>query len=45
MANDASARDRLLTDLAALRRDVNSLLDEVAKAIIGQDEVLRLMLA
>jgi len=41
----AQNREQLLTLLSALRADVNALQDEVAKVIIGQEEVLRLMLA
>jgi len=42
---DQNARDQVLNQLADLRRDVNALMDEVAKVIIGQEEVLKLMLA
>ena len=45
MSIETQSREQLLTQLAALRRDVNALMDEVAKVIIGQEEVLRLMLA
>ena len=45
MSADQQNRDELLAQLSALRADVNALQDEVAKAIIGQEEVLRLMLA
>ncbi len=45
MALNTEARDRLLAQLNALRRDVNTLLDEVAKVIIGQEDVLKLVLA
>ncbi|MCZ7649224.1 MAG: MoxR family ATPase [Planctomycetota bacterium] len=45
MALDTQDRDELLARLSNLRNDVNALLDEVAKEIIGQEAVLRLMLA
>ncbi|MCK6471645.1 MAG: MoxR family ATPase [Planctomycetes bacterium] len=45
MPADAKKIDDLLAELAALRRDVNALMDEVAKTIIGQEDVLRLMLS
>jgi MoxR-like ATPase len=45
MAPPTQTRDELLAQLAQLRADVNALMDEVAKVIIGQEEVLKLMLA
>ena len=45
MSVENQSREQLLTQLAELRRDVNALMDEVAKVIIGQEDVLRLMLA
>jgi MoxR-like ATPase len=41
----AQNREQLMTLLSSLRADVNALQDEVAKVIIGQEGVLRLMLA
>jgi len=41
----AQNREQLLNLLSSLRADVNALQDEVAKVIIGQEQVLRLMLA
>jgi len=45
MTTDVQSRERLINQLGDLRRDVNSLLDEIAKNIIGQEDVLRLVLA
>jgi len=45
VALELQDRDRLLQELDRLRRDVNALVDEVAKGIIGQERVLGLILA
>ncbi|GMV80748.1 MAG: ATPase AAA [Planctomycetota bacterium] len=45
MAQPEPTRDELLSLLASLRSDVNALLDEIAREIIGQESVLKLMLA
>jgi MoxR-like ATPase len=42
---DIPDADALQAELRSVVRDVNAVLDEIAKRIIGQEEVLRLMLA